>query len=89
MLKVLDLSFYLMGKALPASYSVCQQVSLFLKKNYVVTAHQNHLSKTVLMRGHNICFNVEIRKIIPKSSLLLLLSGALDVPIQLNGTTGV
>ena len=38
-----------------------------------MTPHKNRLSETVLMRGHNICFNGEVLKIIPKLSLLLLL----------------
>ena len=42
-------------------------------KTYIVTPHKNRLGETVLMRGHNICFNEEILKIIPKLSLLLLL----------------
>ena len=33
---------------------------------YVVTPHLNHLIETVQMRGHNIWFQSEIRKIIPQ-----------------------
>ena len=36
----------------------------FLHKTYVMTPHLNHLHKTVQMRGHNIWFWREIRKII-------------------------
>ena len=42
-------------------------------KTYIVTPNKNRLGETVLMRGHNICFNGEILKIILKLYLLLLL----------------
>ena len=41
---------------------------LFCIKTYVVTPHLNRLDKTVQMRGHNIWFQREIRKIIPQLS---------------------
>ena len=50
-------------------------------KTYIVTPHQNRLSETVLMRGHNICFRQEIRKIIFE------LSGALINYYSLTGTS--
>ena len=37
----------------------------FPLKPYVVTPHLNHLSETVQMRGHNICFQSELTKIDP------------------------
>ena len=37
----------------------------FCLKTYVVTPHLNHLVEMVQMRGHNIWFQLEIRKIIP------------------------
>ena len=37
----------------------------FSKKTYIVTPHWNHLAETVLMRGHNLGFYGEIRKITP------------------------
>ena len=43
---------------------------LFCIKAYVVTPHLNRLNETVQMRGHNIWFRCEIRKIIIKYSLL-------------------
>ena len=42
----------------------------FCIKTYVVTPHLNHFNETVQMRGHNIWFRSEIRKIIIKYSLL-------------------
>ena len=42
----------------------------FCIKPYVVTPHLNRLNETVQMRGHNIWFRWEIRKIIIKYSLL-------------------
>ena len=48
----------------------------FCIKTYVVTPHLNRLDETIQMRGHNIWFRREIRKIIIKYSLL---SGALFV----------
>ena len=36
-----------------------------LFKLYVVTSHLNCLVETVQMRGHNICFFVELTEIIP------------------------
>ena len=51
--------------------------SYFSTKTYVVTPHKNRLDKTVLMMGHKICLYIEIWQIIPKISLLPLLSGAL------------
>ena len=47
-------------------------------KTYVVTPHLNRLNETVLMTGHNICFKGVIWKIIPKLSLLPLLSWSTD-----------
>ena len=38
--------------------------SCFSSKPYVVTHHLNRLIETVQMRGHNICFHVELTKII-------------------------
>ena len=40
---------------------------------FLISQRKHGLGKTVLMRGHNICFNGEILKIIPKLSLLFLL----------------
>ena len=37
-------------------------------KSYVVTLHLNRLVETVQMKGHNIWFALEIRKIIPQLS---------------------
>ena len=42
----------------------------FCIKTYVVTPHLKRLDETVQMRGHNIWFCREIRKIIIKYSLL-------------------
>ena len=42
--------------------------SCILHKEYVVTPHLNRLDETVQMRGHNIWFQWEIRKIIPQLS---------------------
>ena len=39
--------------------------SYFSLKTYVVTPHLNRLDEMVQMRGHNICFNAELIKIIP------------------------
>ena len=36
----------------------------FVSKPHVVTPHLNRLIETVQMRGHNICFNAELTKII-------------------------
>ena len=38
---------------------------IFLISHVVVTPHMNCLVETVQMRGHNICFNAELTKIIP------------------------
>ena len=38
--------------------------SYFSPKLYVVTPHLNRLIETVQMRGHNICFDAELTKII-------------------------
>ena len=38
---------------------------------YVVTPHLNRLFETVQMRGHNIWFHLEIRKIIPNNHHIL------------------
>ena len=46
-------------------------------KTYVVTPHQNRLGETVLMMGCNKWFKEVTWKIIPKLSLLSLLSEAL------------
>ena len=35
---------------------IISHISL-IKKTYFVTHHSHRLSKTVLMRGHNICFH--------------------------------
>ena len=35
----------------------------FSSKPYVVTTHLNRLIKAVQMRGHNICFYAELRKL--------------------------
>ena len=43
----------------------------FSLKPYDVTPHLNHLDETVQMRGHNICFNAEVAKIIPNYHQLL------------------
>ena len=40
----------------------------FCTKTYVVTPHLNCLNETVQMRGHNIWFELEIRKIITQLS---------------------
>ena len=45
--------------------------SYFSSKPYVVTPHLNRLMETVQMRGHNICFNAEITKIIPNYHQIL------------------
>ena len=49
------------------------------KKVYAVTPHLTRLDETLQIRGHNICFEVEIGKIIPQlsSNTLLILSRAL------------
>ena len=39
----------------------------------MLTPHKNRLGETVLMRGHNICLNEKIKKIILKLFLLPLL----------------
>ena len=46
-----------------------------------MTPHLNHLNTSVLMRGHNICFPPEIRKIISDLSLLppLICSSAYNI----------
>ena len=46
-------------------------------KTYVVTHHQNRLDETVLMMGHKICFNGEIRIIFLNYPCYPFLSGAL------------
>ena len=58
---------------------------------YVVIHYQNLSIKTVLMRGHNICFYLEIRKIYLNYPQYLLLSGTLmaDVPFSVSGTAFV
>ena len=43
----------------------------FLTKTYIATHQQNHLDETVLIWGHNVCFNGAIRKIIPVTSSYL------------------
>ena len=48
--------------------------SSFSSKPYVMTPHQNHLSETVQMRGHNICFYAEVTKIIPNYHQILALN---------------
>ena len=40
-------------------------------KPYVVTPHLKRLVKTVQMRGHNICLNAELTKIIPNYHQIL------------------
>ena len=40
----------------------------FCTKTYVVTPHLKHLDETVQMRGHNMWFQRETRKIIPQLS---------------------
>ena len=47
-------------------HNFCQ----FCTKTYVMTPHLNRLEETVQMRGHNIWFQREIRKIIPQILLL-------------------
>ena len=47
--------------------------SYFSLKLYVVTPHLNRLVETVQIRGHNICFNEELTKIIPKYHQILFL----------------
>ena len=42
--------------------NICQ----FCTKNDVLTSHQNCLDETDQIRGHNIWFQREIRKIIPQ-----------------------
>ena len=42
-----------------------------------MTPQKNRLNETVLMMGHKICFYGKIWIIIPKLSLLAILSGAL------------
>ena len=37
---------------------------LFLIEPYIVTPHLNRLDETVKMKGHNVCFYVEVTKII-------------------------
>ena len=49
----------------------------FFIQTYVVTSHQNCLAKTVLMRGHYICFPCEIGKVLIELSSKSTLSGAL------------
>ena len=39
-----------------------------------MTPHQNRLGETVILRGHNICFHREIRKIMCQLSLLPLIT---------------
>ena len=41
--------------------------SYFSFKPYVATPHLNRLDETVQMRGHNICFYLELTKIIPQN----------------------
>ena len=43
--------------------------SQFCTTTYIVTPHLNCLEEMVQMRGHNIWFQCEIRKIIPQLSL--------------------
>ena len=50
-----------------------------MTETYVVTPHQNRLGDTVQMRGHNVCFNAEIGKIIPKSLKIPVTPSALEV----------
>ena len=49
------------------SHSTPSNNIFFLSQNktQVVTPHQNCLGETVLMKGHSICFDGEIWKIIP------------------------
>ena len=51
----------------------------FCIKTYVVAPHLNHLEEIVQMRGHNIRFKLEKRKIIIKY-MYFLLSGAASRP---------
>ena len=45
--------------------------SYFSLKPYLVTPHLNRLTETVQMRGHNLCFNSELTKIIPNYHQIL------------------
>ena len=47
--------------------------SYFSFKPYVVTPHLNRLIETVQMRGHNLCFYVELTKIVPNYQQILCL----------------
>ena len=60
---------------------ILDNYSYFSIKTYFMTHHYNRLIETVLMRGHNICFCLEIRKIIFELSSLppLIWSSALQV----------
>ena len=51
-----------------------QIIFLISPRKHVLTPHYNNLNETVLMMGHKICFHGEIWKIIPKLSLLPLLT---------------
>ena len=42
-------------------------------QTHIVTPHLNRLTEMVQMRGHKVCLNGKIRKIISKLSLLPLL----------------
>ena len=53
-------------------------ILFLISQPYVVTPHLNRLAETVQMRGHNICFNGKIRKIIHNLSSYPFLPGALD-----------
>ena len=48
----------------------------FSFKPYVVTPHLNHLIETVQMRGHNIRFYAELKKIIPNYQQILLIQSS-------------
>ena len=49
---------------------IIDNYSYFSMKTYVMTAHENGLGKTVLMKGHNIYFKGVIWIIIPLSLLI-------------------
>ena len=44
-------------------WCIVKIISLFSAKTYVVGSLQKRLSEVLLKSTHNICFNVEIRKI--------------------------
>ena len=48
------------------------------RNHYVVTPHLNRLTETVQMRGYNICFYVELTKIIPNYHQILSLIQSSD-----------